>query len=417
MRHLLGNSAVVVFLFDLVLAAITLLPLQHICAQEPKNRDEQNADKPARCLTFAFSGKIADFRDDAKQFDKTVQVGSKFQGIYTFDPDCRNSNPNKDPTVGDYKHTSGRHGIVVWIGNYELRTDPGKVNFLVELVARRECHNYLLRSYENTGWGPGFSADGLDHISWQLDDRSAKALADISLPLEPPVLKSWKSAFGLTLSGPRQDRRAREPDRREWFLRGHVDAIEAVEAISLEPPQPRKREAKELESACADLLGDDLARGYRAAQILLGDPDGAVPALRKSLTPKPRPLPADEAERAAKLLAGLDSEKYQEREKASKDLEAMGEKIEGLLREALAAKPSTECKQRLGRLLSALDKKHEGQRLRPLRVIMVMEGLGTRLALEALEDFANLEPDTRVGQEASAAARRLAARLGRTPQH
>ena len=93
----------------------------------------------------------------------------------------------------------------------------------------------------------------------------------------------------------------------------------------------------------------------------------------------------------------------------------MGGEIEGLLREALAAKPSAESKRRLCHLVSALEKKHEEERLRPLRVIMVMESLGTREALEALRDFANLEPDTRVGQEARAAVRRMSMRSGETP--
>jgi hypothetical protein len=416
MRQLQPGIAAVVLLSHLFLAGPPLLTPQHVGADEPpKKSDKPKAEKPARCLTFAFSGKVADFRDASRQFDKSVQTGSKFYGIYTFDPGIRNSNPNKDPTVADYRHNDGRYGIVVWIGNYEFRSDPGKVNFLMELVARRECHNYLLRSYENTGSGPGFPVDGVDHISWQLDDRSAKALADVSLPLQPPVLKSWKSIFGLTLTGPRQDRRGRRPDRREWFLRGHVDSIAVADAISLEQPKPRKLVAKELESACADLLGHDMVRGFRAAQLLRGDPAGAVPLLKQRLTPKPRNLSADKAKHSAKLLAALKSRSYHEREKASRDLKAMGDEIEGLLHEALAAKPSPESMRRLCALVSALEKKHEDQPLRPLRVIVVMESLGTRQALEALQAFANLEPHTRVGEEANAAARRLSTRLGATP--
>jgi hypothetical protein len=268
MRHFLASSAGVLFLFHLFLAASLLLTLPHVCADEPpKKSDEQKADKPPRCLTFAFSGKVADFRDDAKQFDKSVQAGSKLYGMYTFDPEIPNSNPNKDPTVADYKHNDSRYGIVVWIGNYEFRTDPGKVNFLVELVTRKERHNYLLRSYENTGWGPGLTPDGVDHISWQLDDQTAKALTDISLPLQPPALKSWKSDFGLTLTGPRRQGQGRPREQREWFLRGHVDSIAVADATSLEAPKPRKRVARELESACADLLGDDLVQGQAHRQV------------------------------------------------------------------------------------------------------------------------------------------------------
>src|SRR5262245_50058074 len=97
MRHLIPRSAGVVFLFDLVLAATPLLTHQRVCANEPpKKRDEQKTEKPARCLTFAFSGEVASFRDDGKNFDRSVRPGSKFHGFYTFDPEIRNSNPNKD---------------------------------------------------------------------------------------------------------------------------------------------------------------------------------------------------------------------------------------------------------------------------------------------------------------------------------
>jgi hypothetical protein len=145
--------------------------------------------------------------------------------------------------------------------------------------------------------------------------------------------------------------------------------------------------------------------------VLRADPGGALPLLKQGLTPGPRDLPADKARRTAKLFAALNSDEYEEREKASRDLEAMGDENEGLLHEALAAKPSADCKRRLCRLVSALEKKHEDERLRPLRVIMVIESLGTRQALEALQGFANVEPDTRVGQEAKAAARRFSTRL------
>jgi hypothetical protein len=83
--------------------------------------------------------------------------------------------------------------------------------------------------------------------------------------------------------------------------------------------------------------------------------------------------------------------------------------------ERLSARRYRALVMRLRHLLSALEKKHENERLRPLRVIMVMEGLGTRQAIEALEGFGKLEPDTRVGQEARAAAQRLSKRLSERP--
>src|SRR5262249_46915377 len=97
MWRCLASSTGGFLLLHLFLAAPLLLTLEHVYADEsPKKSDDQKAEKPTRCLTFAFSGKVAAFKDDTGQFDKSVQPGSKLSGIYTFDPAIRNSNPNKD---------------------------------------------------------------------------------------------------------------------------------------------------------------------------------------------------------------------------------------------------------------------------------------------------------------------------------
>jgi hypothetical protein len=58
-----------------------------------------------------------------------------------------------------------------------------------------------------------------------------------------------------------------------------------------------------------------------------------------------------DAKRMAKLLADLDSDRFEERAKATRDLEALGESAEAALRQTLASEPSADAPARLLRLV------------------------------------------------------------------
>jgi hypothetical protein len=353
-------------------------------------------------------GKVSHVRDSGRLLDGSVQLGSRLTGTYTFDPKTPDS--NNDPTVGDYRHSTAGYGLRVKIGKYEFKTDPAKVNFLLEVVARPKRHAYLLRSYNNVSSGPGLAAAAIDHISWQLDDRSGKALASDALPLQPPVLSAWRSHFGLTLNGGRDRRKG---VRDELFIRGHVEFIwwNLPAPGQLERPQQRKLAAKELEALWADLAADDVARGYRAARTLLAGPAEAVPFLQLRLKPT-----AVDASRIARLLADLDSDRFQQREKATQELEALGETAEARLRQALAGQPSAEVRRRLKGLLIKLDgARPSKERLRALRALTVLEHLGSPVALKVLQELAKQEPKTWLAQEARVVADRLFSRPIKKP--
>jgi hypothetical protein len=132
--------------------------------QPPQRLRQRNprALHPLRIFTRAarYSSRS---RGSSSLLDGSVQSGSRLTGTYTFDPDTADS--NKDPTVGDYQHRAAGYGLLIKIGKYEFKTDPAKVHFLVEVVARPERHNYLLRSYNNVSSGPGVAADAINHIS------------------------------------------------------------------------------------------------------------------------------------------------------------------------------------------------------------------------------------------------------------
>jgi hypothetical protein len=377
-------------------------------ATSPLQPGAQGKDNnpPLRAVTFNFTGKVAEVTDRGGLLDGSVQAGSPLTGSYTIDPTTPDS--NNDPTVGDYWHKAAGYGLLVKIGKYEFKTDPARVHFLLEVVNRAQCDNYLLRSYHNVSSGPGLPADAVDHIAWQLDDPTGKALHSDALPLAPPVLAAWQSIFGLTL-----DNHGRADGKSGLFIRCHVDFItwDLPGPGQLQRPPPRKLTAKELETAWADLAGDDVLRGYKAALTLLAGPAESVPFLQQRLQPA-----AVDAKRLANLLADLDSGRYEVRNKATRELEALGEAVEANLRQALAGPPPAEVHARLKQLL----KKLEGpplsrERLRMLRALRVLDHLGSPEALEALRALARHEPSPWLAQQAGAAADRLSLRLAKKP--
>ena len=129
---------------------------------------------------------------------------------------------------------------------------------------------------------------------------------------------------------------------------------------------------------------------------------GAVPTLRERL----HPVDAAEAERAARLLADLDADDFDTREKATKDLEKVVDGFEPLLRRTLEGEPSAEVRQRAERVLNQV-KSDSPARLRTLRATEVLERVGSPEAKELLQSLAAGAPDAFLTQQAKASLGRL----------
>jgi hypothetical protein len=133
----------------------------------------------------------------------------------------------------------------------------------------------------------------------------------------------------------------------------------------------------------------------------LAVPDQATALLAKEL----RPARVPDAKRMELLIADLDSEMFKVRDQATRELEKLGDVVAPALRQALAANPTLERKQRLE---SLLEKFSSSQRLCTLRAVQVLEQLGTRPSRELLARLAEGVPEALVTREARAAAQRLA---------
>jgi RNA polymerase sigma factor (sigma-70 family) len=166
---------------------------------------------------------------------------------------------------------------------------------------------------------------------------------------------------------------------------------------------------EELDGLWKDLAGEDAATAYRAVWALAESPAQAVALLRQRVPPSGLPSQADQ-KRFARLLADLDHEVFERREKAADDMAGMGRAAETLVRVELKKKSlSAEVRRRLERLLDKIDKTElTAEELRPLRAVEVLEQVGTTEARQVLAALATGRPEARLTLEATRAEARLA---------
>lgn len=128
------------------------------------------------------------------------------------------------------------------------------------------------------------------------------------------------------------------------------------------------------------------------------------------LTDRLRAVPAVDDARITQLVADLGGA-FDARRKATAELERLGELAARHLRKALEGSPPLELKQRVERLLEkATVQKPQGDPLRELRAVEVLELAATPEAKSALDTLAKGAAGARLTREAKAAAERLAAK-------
>jgi hypothetical protein len=159
-----------------------------------------------------------------------------------------------------------------------------------------------------------------------------------------------------------------------------------------------------LAAAWVDLGSGDASRVCRAMALLTDSPGRGVALLRKHL----RRTTAVDGKEMARRVAELDSDDPATRRRASRELEKAAEQAEEALRQLLAGKPSAEARRRAERLLRRLEAPvAEGDRLRQMRALEVLERIGTAETARVLETLAGGAPGAWQTREAAAGARRL----------
>jgi hypothetical protein len=174
--------------------------------------------------------------------------------------------------------------------------------------------------------------------------------------------------------------------------------------------KPAKLAEGELDGLWNDLGDEDAEKAYRAVRKLAVAPEQAAALVKGRLK---RAAPAVGGDRVAKLVADLDSDDFATREKATKDLMALGKEAEEALVKLLEKPPSVEAKTRAQRILDGI--RGGGSSPAALRLGRAVEVLELAAAPETrklLEEYAGSDQEVALAREAKAALERLA-RLGK----
>jgi WD40 repeat protein len=171
----------------------------------------------------------------------------------------------------------------------------------------------------------------------------------------------------------------------------------------LREPHDAQPSPKRLGELIAGLSDPDGAVAFRAVCALARAPEQATRAFA------PRLLPA-EPKRIAELIAQLGDDEFEVREKAMKELTALGTTAETALHKAAAGSPDVDVRLRAGVILRALDGPADGFRLSALRKLEVLEMIGTPAARTLVERIAKGPAEAEQTQE----AKRTLGRMGRT---
>src|SRR5262249_35554069 len=151
-----------------------------------------------------------------------------------------------------------------------------------------------------------------------------------------------------------------------------------------------------------DLAADDAAVAFQALGRLADAPRSALPLLRKEL------LQEDDRARIEKLVADLDSAVFADRQRATRELEALGAKARPYLAKASRRDTTPEARRRLEKLFAALaDPFATATGLRQLRALETLERIGSAEARCLLEQLADGGPEDPLCREAQLTIKRL----------
>jgi hypothetical protein len=110
-----------------------------------------------------------------------------------------------------------------------------------------------------------------------------------------------------------------------------------------------------------------------------------------------------EAPKVRQLLADLDNDRFEVRERASEEFKALGDGVEVQLRKFLASKPSPEAKWRAEDILGVL----ADARLQSQRAVEVLERLDTAAARDVLRELAEGYAEANLTRDVKSVLRRI----------
>jgi WD40 repeat protein len=200
------------------------------------------------------------------------------------------------------------------------------------------------------------------------------------------------------------------PDGRTLVCPGpDADAIIwSLAPAGFNPGTSGKLSPAELENLWTELASSNAAVGQKAVWLLAAAPSQATTFLDRKL----KRLPPVDANRLKQLIHELDDNGFKVREAATNELRNYGRRAECTLRKTLAEETSLEVRRRVQLVLAALGPAEpmplQGDALRAIRAVQVLEQVGTLEAVALLKAVAEGSTSARAAKEANAAVKRFA---------
>lgn len=192
------------------------------------------------------------------------------------------------------------------------------------------------------------------------------------------------------------------PGGKTLLVGGNNATVLAWDLAAAAPPAAATKPTTELAQLWTALADDNQAIAVNAIWDLAARPQESVAFLSERV----RPAPVPEEAVLASLIAGLDEGGFDQRNKSSDELAALGDAAEGALKKALEGKSSLELKRRIEALLKKIDT-GEKDRRREARAVDVLEIIQTPEAMKRLVELSKGRADARVTGAAREALGRL----------
>jgi RNA polymerase sigma factor (sigma-70 family) len=148
------------------------------------------------------------------------------------------------------------------------------------------------------------------------------------------------------------------------------------------------------------LAGEDAKAAYEAMRALAASPAATIRRVRERVTPA---APLDE-KWLAERFRNLDAPKFADRDRATRDLEALGERVAPALETFLAGLPTAEARDRAARILDKVrgPRGADARALQLHRALEVLERIGTAEARGAVEAVARGDGNEALQRDARA---------------
>ncbi len=341
------------------------------------------------------------------------------------------------------------HTSQVWIVQWETETGKERsrvqCSFGKSIIPNRESWEYTNWRWQHLALSISFSPDGqkvvlnswsavhvldaftgkhlVSHSGWMMFGRTAVfsrdgkflffgsldgsvRVMDIAtgrVIREVPAHEARVDALALSPDGKLLASGSADSTVLLWDVAALAEPAAAVNGIA---------DPKNMQKLWNDLADIDAVKAFAAMNALASAAADAAPFFKACL----KAVPPVDPMIIEKLLDDLNSEKFAVRDKATKELEKLGDLAGPKLAERLAAQPPLEVRQRIERLLGKLaDAVLPVETLQTLRAIEVLERIRTAPAREVLAALAKGAPGHRITEEARDAVERVDSSPGRSP--